>query len=511
MLDDVIKRYGGVEVSAMDVYTDMFNLGENEIQRDGEKPGAFKSNPIGYWKNSDKQKGHYRIMFDDTFEETLKELQEADFCILNGVTYFGRKNLQENASKMYALIIDFDGVTDKLLNNFLHGAFSKDFDIYPVPNYIALSGHGIHLYYIFEEPIPLYPNIKLQLKALKYALIERIWNQYTSEEEHKQFQGINQGFRVIGGKTKIPGVRVRAFRINQHPYSLTQLGRYIPEESRVDESKLWKESKMSLAEAKKKYPEWYERKVLNKEPKGYWQCKEDLYQWWIRKIKAGAAYHHRYFNIMCLAIYGVKCGKSYEEVEADALELMPFLNDINPADPFTEYDIRSAMECFDMRYCTFPIDDIVKISGIPIEKNVRNGRKQAVHLRSEYWENSKGRPETNVCRQNRELALKYMREHGEINGRPSAEQRIREYLELHPNARKCDVIKDLGIDKKTCYKWWKVIKENQELPVPEAKPAKEVKTIQVTTSDGTVLDILEEEFLRLLNQEWNKKNTDKEI
>lgn len=493
MLEDVIKRYGGVEVSAMDVYSAIFNLGENEIQRNGEKPGAFKSNPIGYWKNSDKQKGHYRIMFDDTFEETLKELQEADFSILNGVTYFGRKNLQENASKMYAMILDFDGVTDKLLNNFLHGAFSKDFDIYPVPNYMALSGHGIHLYYIFDEPIPLYPNIKLQMKALKYALIERIWNQYTSEEEHKQFQGINQGFRVIGGKTKIPGVRVRAFRINQHPYSLKQLGRYIPEESRVDESKLWKESKMSLAEAKKKYPEWYERKVLNKEPKGYWQCKEDLYQWWIRKIKAGAAYHHRYFNIMCLAIYGVKCGKNYEEVEADALELMPFLNSINPADPFTEYDIKSAMECFDMRYCTFPIDDIVKISGIPIEKNKRNGRKQAVHLMG-----ARAIQEINDRMNGTDWR--------DGNGRTSAEQRIREYLKLHPNARKCDVIKDLGLSKPTVYKWWKVIKENQELPVLEPKPAKEVKTIKVTAADGTVLEIEEKEYYRMVEEMEKQRN-----
>lgn len=436
MLEDVIKSYGGVEVSAMDVYTDIFNLGQNEIQRDGEEPGAFKSNPVGYWKNSDRQKGHYRIMFDDTFEETLKELQEADFSILNGVTYFGRKNLQESASKMYAMIIDFDGVTDKLLNNFLYGAFSKDFDIYPVPNYIALSGHGVHLYYIFEEPIPLYPNIKLQLKALKYALIEKIWNNYTSEEEHKQFQGINQGFRVIGGKTKIPGIRVRAFRINQHPYSLAQLGRYIPEECRVDESKLWKESKMSLAEAKKKYPEWYERKVLNKEPKGYWRCKDDLYQWWIRKIKAGAAYHHRYFNIMCLAIYGVKCGKSYEEVEADAFELMPFLNSINPAEPFTEYDIRSAMECFDMKYCTFPIDDIVKISGIPIEKNKRNGRKQKEHLK-------RARAVQDIDYPNHEWA-----------GRPTAEHIVKEWRNEHPDGKKATCIRETGLSKKTVYKWW---------------------------------------------------------
>lgn len=446
MLDDVIVNYGGVEVSAMEVYTDMFHLGENKIQRRGEEPGKFKANPVGYWKNNNKQKGHYRIMLDDTFEATLKEMQEADFCILNGVTYFGRKNLQENASKMYALIIDFDGVTEKTFNNFLYGAFSKDFDIYPVPNYIALSGHGVHLYYIFEEPIPLYPNIKLQLKALKYALIERIWNKYTSEEEHIQFQGINQGFRVVGGKTKIPGVRVRAFRLNQHPYSLTQLGRYIPEESRVDESKLWKESKMSLAEAKKKYPDWYERKVVNKEPRSYWKCKEDLYNWWIRKIKEGATYRHRYFSIMCLAIYGVKSGKNFEDVYSDALELVPFLNDINPEEPFTEEDVKSAMECFDMRYCTFPIDDIVKLSGISIEKNKRNGRKQVIHLE--------------MARNNKVILKKY----GEmkLEGRPSAEKKIREYLEEHPDARKCDVIRGTGLSKPTVYKWWSVIRDHSE-------------------------------------------------
>lgn len=475
MLEDVIKEYGGVEVSAMDVYTDMFNLGENQIQRYGEKPGEFKSNPIGYWKNSDKQKGHYRIMFDDTFEETLTEMQEADFCILNGITYFGRKNLQENASKMYAMIIDFDGVTDKLLNNFLYGAFSKDFDIYPVPNYIALSGHGVHLYYIFEEPIPLYPNIKLQLKALKYALIERIWNQYTSEEEHKQFQGINQGFRVIGGKTKIPGVRVRAFRLNQHPCSLTQLGRYIPEESRVDENKLWKESKMSLAEAKKKYPEWYEKKILNKEPRGYWQCKEDLYQWWIRKIKAGAAYHHRYFNIMCLAIYGVKSGKNYEDVLSDAMELIPFLNDINPEEPFTEEDVRSAMECFDMRYCTFPIDDIIKISGIPIRKNKRNGRKQSVHL-------ERARAVRDIDYPNG--TWRYG------NGRKSKREIVLNWRTSHPDGKKADCIRDTGLDKKTVYKWWFVNEKDEYASL-------ETRTDIVKVKDGYALKGCENDVLKL--------------
>ena len=68
-----------------------------------------------------------------------------------------------------AIIFDLDGVTPKSLNAFLNGAFEAD--AYPIPNYIALSGHGVHLYYLFEYAIPLYPNIKMQLKAFKYAII----------------------------------------------------------------------------------------------------------------------------------------------------------------------------------------------------------------------------------------------------------------------------------------------------------------------------------------------------
>lgn len=435
MLEDVLKKWGGVEVGAMEVYSDMFNLGYNEIQMNGEESGVFKTNPIGYWKNG-MFKGHYRVFFDDTFEETLKELQEADFSIINGITYFGRKNLQEHASKMYALIFDLDGVTDKTLNAFLSGAFEAD--AYPIPNYIALSGHGVHLYYIFEYGIPLYPNIKIQLKAFKYALTEKIWNQYTSNDKKKQFQGINQGFRVIGGKTKIEGVRVRAFRINQHPFNLEQLGNYIPEESRVDESKLWKESRLTLAEAKKLYPEWYQEKVVEKQGRKYWECNSALYEWWKGKIKEGSTFHHRYFSIMCLAIYGAKCDLSYEEVKQDAFSLVPFLNAINPDEPFTEADCLSALECFDKRYCTFPIDDIVKISGIPIEKNKRNGRKQAVHVK--YMNNQRA----------------FKVEMGECTngGRPPKEEIVLKYLKDNPTESNISKIARVcGVSRNTVYKY----------------------------------------------------------
>lgn len=452
MLEDVLVKYGGREVDALTVYQDIFSLGDGVIQREGESAGKFKANPIGYYRQNGREKGHYRIFFDDTFEDTLKELQEADFAIVNGITYFGRKNVQEHASKVHALILDLDGVTDKTLGTFLYGAFSE-FALYPLPNYIALSGHGVHLYYLFDEPIPLYPNIKIQLKAFKYAMIEKLWNEYTSKDKKKQFQGINQGFRPIGGKTKIEGVRVRAFLMNSHPYTLSSLGKYVPEESRVDESKLFKESRMTLEQAKKAYPQWYDSRVVNKQPKGCWVVKRDLYEWWKGQIRTGATYHHRYFNVMCLAIYAAKCDIPYEELEADALSFVPYLNSINPEEPFTDQDVMSALECYDKRYCTFPITDIEKITGISIPRNKRNGRKQAVHL-------ERARAVQAVDYPNGEWR--------KGNGRPSAEQIVREWQRYHPSGKKAECIRETGLSKPTVYKWWltdeeQMEKERQEL------------------------------------------------
>lgn len=440
MLEDVLRDWGAEEVGAMEVYSDIFHLGEGYIQKKDEEVGNLKANPLGYWKNKDSNKGHYRVFFEDTFEETLRELQEADFCIMNGISYFGRRNSQEKASKMYAMIFDLDGVTEKSLNNFLSGSFRAE--VYPIPNYVALSGHGVHLYYVMDEPVSLYPNIKIQLKAFKYALTEKMWNGYTSTLEDPQYQGINQGFRCIGGKTKIEGVRVRAFKLNDHPFTLSQLGEYIPDEYKVDEAKIWKEAKLTLAEAKEIFPEWYKSRIEEgSKDKGHWICKRDLYEWWKRQIRSGATLHHRYFSLMCLAIYGIKSGISEEEVMKDAEELIPFLNDIAPDQPFTKSDMLSAMECYDSGYFTFPLEDIEKISGIMIKRNKRNFQRQDWHL-------EEARAIRDI-RQKRK-GTKWT----DHNGRKSKELDVKMWKALHPEGRKADCIRELKVDRKTVSKYW---------------------------------------------------------
>lgn len=456
MLEDIIIKWGGVKVDPLDVYKHIFRIGDGYIQKENEPKGSYKTNPIAYYKNADEESGHFRIMFEDKFEEIYKkELVNADFCVMNGITYFGAKYLADHASKMYALIFDIDGVTDNSLNNFFYAAFNEKYDYYPLPNYVALSGHGVHLYYVFEEPIPLYPNLKFQLKELKYSLTNRMWNKYTSEEEKVQRQGINQPFRILGGKTKkdAPVKRVEVYRFNLHPTSIEELNKYVPSDMKIDKDKLFKESKMTLEEAKLKYPEWYQRKVIGG-IKGKWTAKRDLYEWWKRQIKSesnGATYGHRYFCIMTLSIYAIKSGISYEELEKDALDLVPYLNGLNDKEPFTKEDCISALECYDERYCTFPIKDIVKITAINIQKNKRNGRKQAEHIKLMNFV----RDELN----NNTTWNKFG------NGRKSKKEIVRMWRFNNPDGKKADCIRETGLSKPTVYKWWCCIVE-RELDCP---------------------------------------------
>lgn len=449
MLADIVEQWTGILVSPMDVYKDIFKLGDGEIQKEGEAPGQYKANPIAYFRNMDEAHGHFRIMFEDTFEDTLAELQQADFSILNGITYFGRRNVQNHASKMYAMIFDLDGVTDSTLDNFFNGAFVGD--AYPIPNYVVLSGHGVHLYYVFEYGIPLFPNIKYQLKELKYALSDKLWNKYTSTEKKKQIQGINQGFRVVGGKTKedAPIKNAVAYRINTHPFSLTDLSRYVPQIS-INEQQLFRESKYTIKEAKEKFPDWYERIVLRKEHFKKWDIAGKvhgtnpyaLYDWWLKNIKDGATYGHRYFAIMCLAIYAAKNDVPFEKLKADAYNLIPMLNSLNPRQPFRANDVDSALECYDLRYCRFPIKDIEHISGIQIPRNKRNGRKQATHLKIaratlDIMNEDNGRP---------------------LQGRPkeSSDAKYIVYMwrKGHVDGIKADCIRDTKLSKPTVYRWW---------------------------------------------------------
>lgn len=451
-LDSVLEQWGCEEIEPIEFYRRVFRLGEGYIQKKNEPSGEYKTNPIAVVHN-----GAYatqRIMFEDEFESYLEEFKDCKWAIMSGLTYWGKNNTAERQSKMYALIFDLDDVTPETLNNLLDGAFS---DYYPLPNLIVMSGHGVHLYYLFEEPVSLYPETKTQMKGFKHALTCLLWNKETSTNPDVQYQPINQGFRVPGTKTKIEGVSARAFLVSDHRIDIDYLNDFVDEQYRVDVSRVYRERKYSLEEAKELFPEWYERVVENKQPRGSWKANRKLYDWWKKKMYEHARFGKRYFFVMALAIYAVKCGISEEELRSDANAFVIFMNDLKPDEPFLESDVESALECFDISYATFPRKDIERITGIEIPENKRNKRTRKEHLQAASWTGDDGSIIDNPCKKNREAALKRAREQGLITGRPEGSGTKRELVEayylVNPEASLRKAAKDLGISKTTVQKW----------------------------------------------------------
>lgn len=389
----------------------------------------------------------------DAIDELLKS---ENFIIISPIGYIGKSRKTENATRMYAFAIEIDDlrVSDDGkpvgLNDLLH---HFDIDLLPTPNYIVCSGNGVHLYYIFEQPLILFDNVKKSLDAFKKALTPFFWNQYVTKDykmENIQFESPFQGFRMAGGVTK-NGERTRIFEISTHPIAIEELNRYAvkfgKKECQID---IAYESELTLAEAKESYPEWYERRIVNKQKKGTWECKRDLYDWWKRKILEGASVGHRYYCLLMLSIYAIKCGRNITEAELieDAYSFLDRFDELSDSDinRFTEDDVMDALQAYyDKDLVTYPINSIAYHSAIKIEKNKRNGRKLDAHIKM-----------LNATRKFRRDVLN--EDEYKNSGRPkgSSKQKdivIRWRLD-HPSGRKAECIRDTGLSKPTVYKWW---------------------------------------------------------
>ena len=394
--------------------------------------------------------------------ERLDELIKAEFAVMSPVSYFGRSRAGKYARYLYAITFDLDGVDMPQLRDTFH-QMNRGF--IPAATFVVNSGTGLHLYYVLESPVAMYPQNQKFLKELKYVLTRRIWNRFTSNIKEPQVQGVLQGFRVVGSGTKLgKDYPVVAYRYGK-PVSLEYLLQYVPDTNgdlqRV--TGILEKGTMSIEEAKKKYPDGYERRVVRGERRGRWTVKRDLYDWWLRKIETEIHVGHRFYGIMTLAIYAVKCSIDEDELRRDADRLMKIFDEMSYEDSnrFTVEDVVKALEMYNENFVTFPRADIAKYSGIPIPPNKRNWRKQDEHLQ---W-----------CRiiqkANDEVDGTDWRSG---NGRPSKEQIIREYMIAHPDVRKkTEIAAALQINRHTVGKFYDAIRaeidQKKRLEEPQRK------------------------------------------
>ena len=449
--DTLSCRYD--EIDGESFYRYIFPNNENagEMYTDFSHPNAI------YLYQDDLDSGakrrlRRRIMLNDTWTDDFREYIECnEMTLCSGLTYHSRSNKLRYAQTMNALIFDLDGVGRSELEHVLE-RINGSGDVYrsiPKPTFIALSGSGLHLYYVFDEPVALYPNIKLQLKSLKHDLTFRIWEyKGTSKVESIQYQSIGQGFRMVGSINSKYGNTVVAFKIGGK-VSLEYLNSYaIKRENRVDINRPYRPSRIDRAAAAELYPEWYQRVVVegSKRPKkwniGYRKKKQvkdyALYEWWKRRVTEVEG-GHRYFFLMCLVIYACKCDVPKNQLKADMQECFEILKTYKHNNELTQADVDSAMECYSRDYYNFTIADIEILTDLRIERNKRNNRKQSAHLQ-------RARAVQNVDYPNGEWR--------DGNGRPSKQQIVFEWQQQHPTGSKSECKADTGLSYPTIRKWW---------------------------------------------------------
>ena len=394
--------------------------------------------------------------------DTIDELLYSDnFVLLSPISYIGKSRNSENARYLHALAIDVDGITEeKHLKNLLwyidglgslSGQTKKSPNMIPRPTYIVYSGTGLHYYYVFDQPIPLYPNVARSLQKYKDMLTKKIWNKYsTSLFDKIQIESLFQGFRLCGGVSKT-GSRTVAFASGDK-VDINYLNKFADKDNKIVIKQY--DSKNNLESAKELYPEWYERVIVNKDKgKKYWKTKDKvngsnpyaLYDWWLNKIQMERSFGHRYFCIMCLSVYAMKTGVDYETLENDAMDLLEDFDSITPEgeENFTEADIIQALEMYNDTYHTFPIDTIKSLTQIEIQKNKRNYRSQDKHLE--------------IMRATRDVLYpdgSWRYRGGRKQGSSKNKEIILKWQEEHKNGTIKECIEDTGISKTTVYRYW---------------------------------------------------------
>lgn len=471
------KRYP--EVGAKAFYRFLFPEGALAVQgqgKDGDGKYTGIINRIRKEVNAEGQtviKTHRYRLYDDLAEiDYVTGLD--DFCICRPITYAGWHATAKNARWLYAFVVDLDYIYSLKeqpaagLENLLK-LHIGEYKRIPNPTFIVCSGTGLHIYYVLDEALPLFKNIAIEARKYKDGLTELLWRggfyaDITDLREHKiQYEGIYQGFRMVGTITKNGG-RVRAF-VTGEKVSIEYLNSFMVgvyekyrmfdaeaarRQQKRDRIKGDNRKKLSLIEAARLYPEWYERRIVQGQPRGAWAVNRRVYEWFRDRIAVEGQVGHRYFCTMCMVIYAKKCGAydekknpkpvTRDELERDLARIMEiFERKTNtPDNHFGLDDIQSALEAYDDDFTTYPIDKIAARAAIPIEKNIRNGYKQAEHLEMARFR----------------LAQKNRNNGAALQGRKSKIDLVSKWRSKNALGKKADCIRETGLSKPTVYKYW---------------------------------------------------------
>lgn len=449
--------------SDKDIYTDtcIVSYGSNE------KMPLVKSNPI--------EKTTKTL----TIEEMITSSVDYGNVYVAPATFFRNCNITKCLKSLYAIVVDFDGdkkgVSVDLLKWLLERINENEDDLLS-PTFVTNSGKGLHLFWVFEKPVPMFNENKRTMSELYKAIHQKLADYNAKPQKHH----FAQAYRVVGSRTKL-NKTTTAFKT----------GEVLPVETLlkdfgIEKNLIWsegkKKEKMEPSESMLKLAnnientlgvvcenkdDWaYVHKYIAENKKAFSKMfklnqskrfrKNDGTGWgtplWYATMKdriiKDTPEGNRYTSLMALTVIGYKCNIPFETVKKDIDEII-IKWQMRPK----SFEVRFHDEYRD-RIDNMYSEKFKKVRKVQLEEwlgfkmtssSRRNGRPQKQHLR--------------LARFARDM--NYEDSNGWTNkkGAPLKKDIVQQWRLKHPDGKKADCIRDTKLNKRTVYKWWD-IKEN---------------------------------------------------
>lgn len=352
--------------------------------------------------------------------------------LMGGATYWNDWVSKRSTRNIHAFIIDLDnaysGVFKRILQDDWKNANGK---VYPKPTYIANSGAGLHLYFVFEEPIPGYKRLIPTVDKLYRTLAkDEAVRPYTEE----QIQWYGQQFRTVGGGSKY-GDTITAYRYGPkwNPDELAKfygIDFHFPRRGET----LPALPKMELAEPTKR-----PRKTTGR---GGFVTHRGFFDSSLENCKAKTQKGHRYYSMCALAAIAWKSGIERAELEEALLSLLPIYNKRGD-DTIKDWEVRGALKMFG--------PDAIRANRPRLESWMGWAYQPSIQRRrgKDYIGQEKHLILARAMKQTRKT-IGIMKP----EGKPSARQTVADYMAAHPGATKTEVKKATGLTYPTIRKYY---------------------------------------------------------
>lgn len=396
----------GQEVTAKTLYEDMY--GEELVMQDM---------PVVILGEEEIQ--HIVVM---PLCDAIEMAADRNDMLIGSCTFFNNWVSKASCSYVYGFIIDADnfysGVLDTALKADWALASGKPT---PKPTYIVNSGTGLHLYYLFNEPIPCYRSSVRSIDAVYRSLAQQQTdNRYAL---HRQVQWFGQYFRFAGGLNKYFWKNT-VYRIG-NKWDIDDLAKALGVNcGRIRRDNQPREKKVrQVVRKKRSCPGWHTHRRF------YDMALRTCYD----KTKEG----NRYTSLCALATIGYKCGVPMEQIERDLMNLLPKYNR-DATNLVKESEVRSAMKMYNEKAMLTRRATLENWQGWEYHPAIqRNGRKQTVHLRRARAVQVADYPDG---------SWRYIP--------PTAMEKVKSWQKEHPEGKKVECSRDTGLSRTTIDKWW---------------------------------------------------------